>query len=401
MNLKDRMSSETQPSKSQETAQMMTSDSTTLKSNPQPQDSILQKQSETIQKQMKEIQQLTSTISEMQSQTDSIIQELDHLKKQGRPSDIEAIQILSSEKSELKSAIADLRAELSSVQKINQSLTRNNQSLTQSNDDLRNNAGLRSLKEQRQLEERCHSLMAGNADLKRMVNMSNVEAVQTAQAAQKAAEQKARQDILACEAEARGKVYTATLEKKSAIKDAKKRVQNAEKSQRTAWGSFIITLFCCLIVHPTCLLDIESFIYAPIMWIWNTLNIYAEWIQKPYYSKIIGNIEKSHPFSTGWAWILRILSLLILPVCILSICYGIHSLFQYYRKRWCQLSFKVLLGSTIIIIIFGETIQEYVDINLILLFIIIQVAYLFALGCFDKYYESKYRTEDWERLQNA
>lgn len=401
MNLKDRMSSETQPSKSQETAQMMTSDSTTLKSNPQPQDSILQKQSETIQKQMKEIQQLTSTISEMQSQTDSIIQELDHLKKQGRPSDIEAIQILSSEKSELISAIADLRAELSSVQKINQSLTRNNQSLTQSNDDLRNNAGLRSLKEQRQLEERCHSLMAGNADLKRMVNMSNVEAVQTAQAAQKAAEQKARQDILACEAEARGKVYTATLEKKRAIKDAKKRVQNAEKSQRTAWGSFIITLFCCLIVHPSCLLDIESFIYAPIMWIWNTLNIYAEWIQKPYYSKIIGNIEKSHPFSTGWAWILRILSLLILPVCILSICYGIHSLFQYYRKRWCQLSLKVLLGSTIIIIIFGETIQEYVDINLILLFIIIQVAYLFALGCFDKYYESKYRTEDWERLQNA
>ena len=243
--------------------------------------------------------------------------------------------------------------------------------------------------------------MAGNADLKRMVNMSNVEAVQTAQAAQKAAEQKARQDILACEAEARGKVYTATLEKKRAIKDAKKRVQNAEKSQRTAWGSFIITLFCCLIVHPSCLLDIESFIYAPIMWIWNTLNIYAEWIQKPYYSKIIGNIEKSHPFSTGWAWILRILSLLILPVCILSICYGIHSLFQYYRKRWCQLSLKVLLGSTIIIIIFGETIQEYVDINLILLFIIIQVAYLFALGCFDKYYESKYRTEDWKRLQNA
>ena len=94
--------------------------------------------------------------------------------------------------------------------------------------------------------------MAGNADLKRMVNMSNVEAVQTAQAAQKAAEQKARQDILACEAEARGKVYTATLEKKRAIKDAKKRVQNAEKSQRTAWGSFIITLFCCLIVHPSC-----------------------------------------------------------------------------------------------------------------------------------------------------
>lgn len=401
MNLKDRMSSGSQPSKQQETEQTMNSDSTTQKLNPQLQDSILQKQSETIQKQTEEIRKLTSTIQEMQSQTDSIILELEQLKKQGRPSDIEAIRILSSEKSEMKSAIADLRAELSSVQKINQSLMRNNQLLTQSNDDLRNNAGLRSIKEQKHLEEKCRALIDGNAELKRQVNMSSVEAVQTAQAAQKAAEQKAKRDIMACESKANGKVYAATLEKNKAIKDAKKRVRKAEKSQRTAWGSFIFTLWCCLIVHPICILDMGYFILAPIAWAWRTLTTYIEWLRKPYYTKIVGTIEKTYPYSTAWAWILRILSLLLLSVFVFCFCCVIHSLCQYYRKRWCRLSLKVLLVSIIIIVVFGEEIRKYLGINLVLIFFIIHGTYLFVLGCLDKYYESRYCSEDWKRLQNA
>lgn len=88
--------------------------------------------------------------------------------------------------------------------------------------------------------------MAGNADLKRMVNMSNVEAVQTAQAAQKAAEQKARQDILACEAEARGKVYTATLEKKSAIKDAKNVCKMRKKVNEQHGDPLLLHFFVAL-----------------------------------------------------------------------------------------------------------------------------------------------------------
>jgi len=231
--------------------------------------------------------------------------------------------------------------------------------------------------------------------------MSNVEAVQSAQATQKAAEQKAKQEILACEAKARGKVYTATMEKNTAIKNARKRVRNAEKSRRTAWSSFVLTLWCCLIIHPICILDMGYLIWTSITWARNTLIIYTEWLRSPYYREIVGTIEKTYPFSTGCAWMLRILGFLILPVCVFCVCFGVHGLFQYYRKRWCQLSLKVLLGSIIIIIIFGENIQEYVDINLIILFIIIQFAYLFALGCFDKYYESKYRTEDWERFKNT
>lgn len=241
--------------------------------------------------------------------------------------------------------------------------------------------------------------MAGNAELERKVNMSNVEAVQAAQAAQKNAEQKANQTISACKAEARGKVYTATLEKKSAIKEAKKRVQKAEKSQRTAWGFFFLTLCSILIVHPACLLDMEDFICTLSIWIWNTLTTYTGWLQRPYFTKIVGTIEKTCPFSTRWAWILRILSLIGLPVCIFCFFYGVYGICHYYKQRWCKLSMKVLLSSIIIIIVFAEEIRKYIEINLILIFIIIQVVYLFILRYLDKHYDSKNRTDDWKQIQ--
>ena len=400
MNLKDRMRSGTQPSKPQETAQTMNSDSTTQKLNLQPQDSILQKQSAIIQKQTEEIRQLTSTIQEMQLQRDSVALELKQLKNQGRSTDIEAIQTLSLEKLKLKSAIADLRAELSSVQRINQSLTKNNQLLTQSNDDLRNNAGLMSIKEQEQLEERYLALMSGNAEMKRKVNMSNVKAVQSALAAQKAAEQKAKQEILACEAEAKGKVYAAIMEKNAALKEARKRVRTAEQSKRTAWGYFLFTLLCCLIANPIFASDIGYFVCAPIIWCGNTLNTYTEWIKSPYYSKFFGTIEKTYPFSTGWAWLLRILSFLILPVCGLCIFYGIYCTCRYYLERWCRLSLEVLMSSIISIVVFGEEIRKYVGINLVLLLVIIQVIYLIILRHLDKCYDSRNCSDDWERIQN-
>ena len=70
-----------------------------------------------------------------------------------------------------------------------------NQRFSKENDDLRNSAGLVSRKEMKDLEERCTALETGNAELKKMVNISNVMAVRSAQASQKAAESKAEKDI--------------------------------------------------------------------------------------------------------------------------------------------------------------------------------------------------------------
>ena len=358
MNLRDRMNSGSPDSKPTETELMQNLNDTTQNSNPQPQDSILQKQSE-------------------------------------------MIQTLLSEKSKLTSMIADLRAELSSVQKINQSLTTNNRLLVKQNDDLRNNAGLLSKKEQKQLEERCRTLTDGNAELKRQVNISNVEAVESAQAAQKAAERKAVKDIADYKKSADKKVSEAVNDKNTAIRKAKEAVKAAKKNQSVAWGSLLITLMCCLIAYQTFLWDVWYFISVPISWLWDRTSDYDTWLYKPYYSKTVSGIEKKYAFSTGWAWTLRILTAILILACIAGICYGIYRLFMYYKKRWCNLSLKVLLASLAAIIVFGEGIRKYVSINLVLLFVIIQVIYLGVLIYFDGYYENRYRTDDWEKIQNA
>ena len=389
MNLRDRMSSGSPTSKPTETenSPMPSSNGTTQNSNLPPQGSLVQEQSEMIQ--------------QLQTELNSATEELDSIKKNGRPQDTEKIQTLLSEKSKLTSTIADLRAELSSVQKINQSLTMNNQSLVKQNDDLRNNSGLLSKKEQKQLEERCRILSDGNSELKRQVNISNVEAVEAAQAAQKAAKWKAAKDISDYKKEADKQVSDALKEKNASIREAKNTVKAAKKSQRIAWGSLLVTLLCCLIVHPTFSRDVWHFISVPAVWAWDRLNNYVAWLEKPYYTEAVMDVEQQVEFSTGWAWILRILTVILIIACIVAVIYGIYRLILYYKKRWCNLSLKVLLMSIAVIIVFGEVIKTHIGINLVLLLLIVQILYLVVLAYLDGYYDSRNRTDDWKRIQNA
>ncbi len=311
------------------------------------------------------------------------------------------IQQLSSEKSELTSVIADLRAELSSVQKINQSLTTNNQLLVKQNDDLRNNAGLASRKEQEKLAEELMGAQVLLSEANKKINMSNVEAVEAARAAQKAAEQKAAKEIIAYKASADNRIADAINAKNAAIRQAKNKVKAIEKSCTIAWGSLIATLFCCLIAHPVFLEDIWYFISAPVIWAWERLNDYDVWLEKPYYSKMVGGVEKLYAYSSGKAWILRILSFTVILICIAGVCYGVYRLWLYYRKRWCNLSKRVLLTSLGTIIVFGEGIRRYININLVLLFVIIQLAYLGILAYLDGYFESRQRLDTWIRIQHS
>ena len=117
MNLRDRMNSSNPVSKPTETGKgsKQNSMNTMLNSNLQPQDLILQKQSETIQKQSQEIEQLTTTVLDMKSQMDLIVPELELLKKQGRPEDIEEIQNLSSENLTLMKKLQEKSATIVSL----------------------------------------------------------------------------------------------------------------------------------------------------------------------------------------------------------------------------------------------------------------------------------------------
>lgn len=197
--------------------------------------------------------------------------------------------------------------------------------------------------------------------------MSNVKAVQEAQAAQKAAEQRAKKDIADYKKIADNKIADAVKDKHSAIRQANKKIKIADKNMQISQGSFVVTLLCCLIVHPVFLSDIWDFVFMPAVWVWNGID---------------------NPVSA-------VLSLAFFA----GIGYGILKLWLYYKKRWCSLSQRVLWASLAAVIIFGEEFQKYLNINLVLLFVVVQIMYLGVLIYLDGYFESKNMIDKWSNIQ--
>ena len=157
MNLKDRMKSGSEDQESlriensQKKPDQDTSISTTQKSNQPSLESLVEVQSEVIQKQNDVIQTKDEEIA--------------FLKKQ--------VQTLSSEKLKLTSTLAKNSEELSSTQ--NQNLE-----LAKENDDLRNRGGLMTRTAQQSLTKDLAGTQSLLADTKKLVNMSNVDAVKKA-----------------------------------------------------------------------------------------------------------------------------------------------------------------------------------------------------------------------------
>ena len=377
MNLKDRMKSGSEDQESlriensQKNPDQDASISTTQKLNQPSLESLVEAQSEVIQKQNDVIQTKDEEIASLKNQ----------------------VQTLSSEKLKLTSTLAKNSEELSSTQK-------QNLELAKENDDLRNRKGLMTRTAQQSLTKDLADTQSLLADTLKKVDMSSVESVEKAQAAQAAAELKAKKDIADYKKLADGKIDEAVDAKIEAKKNAKLRVDEAKKKERIAWGSLATTLFCCLMAYPAFLNDLWDAITLPFIWTWNGINDYACWLIIPYYSRYIEGVEKRYAYSTGMAWLLRITSVFFTFALTVGICYGIWITIQYYRKRWCSLSLKVLLISTGAVIVFGEAIRSITRVNLVGLLLFVQVAYLGVLKYLDGYFETRSKDRYWERLQN-
>lgn len=252
----------------------------------------------------------------------------------------------------------------------------------------------------KELEERCTALETGNAELKKLVNMSNVMAVRSAQASQKAAESKAEKDLFNSRISANKKISEAMDEKNAAIREADRKVAIAQKERQISRTTLFITILFCLAAYPDFLIDSRDFVTGLIKWCIDKIYGFSLWLGHPYHTEFIYGLEKAIPYSTGPAWILRVLSLIFVPALIFGICYGLYRGWLYYKKRWCNLSLRVLLTSLAAVILFGEGIHEYVSINLCLLHLLIQIAYLCCLRYLDGCYKNRNKTVEWERIQN-
>lgn len=231
----------------------------------------------------------------------------------------------------------------------------------------------------KELEERCTALETGNAELKKLVNMSNVMAVRAAQASQKAAESKAEKDIFSSRISANKKISEAMDEKNAAIREANQKVAIAHKERQIAWTSLFFTILFCAFAYPDFLYDTWNFVTGLIKWCIDMIYDYSLWLGHPYHTEFINSIEKTILYSAVPAWILRILSLIIVPALVFGICYWLYRVWLYYKKRWCSLSLRVLLTSLAALILFGEGFHTHFDLNLCLLYLLIQIAYLCCL----------------------
>ena len=232
-----------------------------------------------------------------------------------------------SERQEMASVIAGQKEEISSLQK-------DNQSLQQSNDDLRNNAGILTRAEVKEvlnyndeLQDRCYRLEKVNANLQSQVNMSSVQAVEEANhrlyMAQRDAEktQNEKQETIKQVEEERGRM--------------EQKIRESLHREYISYGLVAALLFAASVYHPG---------------IWNDLRQLlepaADWISKMW----IGALLRPDEWSQVWRWV----CLLLLPVLVIAVAFGMYYLLARIWERKSSLTVVLAEMSLGGIIFFGE-----------------------------------------------
>ena len=248
-----------------------------------------------------------------------------------------------------------LTTELSETQKLNQSLQKNN-------DDLRNRNGLKSRSEQEQLEEEIKDVRDQNSKLQIQVNKSSVEAVDEAQKKQKEAEKKMEQ----AESKARNEKKRAELEIRKAKKEVKDRTESM-KSIEYFWGMGYITVVLFAILQNGAFQhDFIDFFMAPFMWYVR----FCKWLVYPTYDN---GFNQKIAYTGGEVWVIRILAIVAVLFIIGIIMVIIMETIKQYKKMWNEISQMFMIGSLSGIAVLGDVTRKYLPVNLILLFILINM----------------------------
>ena len=248
-----------------------------------------------------------------------------------------------------------LTTELSETQKLNQSLQKNN-------DDLRNRNGLKSRSEPEQLEEEIKDVRDQNSKLQIQVNKSSVEAVDEAQKKQKEAEKKIEQ----AESKARNEKKRAELEIRKAKKEVKDRTESM-KSIEYFWGMGYITVVLFAILQNGAFQhDFIDFFMAPFMWYVR----FCKWLVYPTYDN---GFNQKIAYTGGEVWVIRILAIVAVLFIMGIIMVIIMETIKQYKKMWNEISQMFMIGSLSGIAVLGDVTRKYLPVNLILLFILINM----------------------------
>ena len=255
--------------------------------------------------------------------------------------------------------IQQMTVELSEMRKLNQSLQ-------QSNDDLRNRNGLMSRSEQEQLEEEIKDVRDRNSKLQIQVNQSSVEAFEQAQRKQEEAEKQARQ----AEYQTERVRKRADVEIQRARRKAKSEVEDMRERQFFwDWG-YLCVIFFSFIQNGAFQRDLLQLITVPINW----CRGYVAWFEQLDY---IG-------YSAGEVIFERIFSSAVIMAGIIGCIFLVWGGIEQYRKIWDDIYKMVLIASISFIAVLGNVIREFIPVNLIIIFLLINIGFVYLRNYLEK-----------------
>lgn len=200
------------------------------------------------------------------------------------------------------------------------------------------------------------------------VNKSSVEAVDEAQKKQKEAEKKMEQ----AESKARNEKKRAELEIRKAKKEVKDRTENM-KAMEYFWGmGYIMVVLFAILQNGAFQDDFIDFFMTPFMWYVR----FCKWLVYPTYDN---GFNQKVAYTGGEVWGIRILAIVAVLFIVGILMVIIMETIKQYKKMWNEISQMFLIGSLSGIAVLGDVIRGYLPVNLILLFVFINVGIMLLI----------------------
>ena len=133
------------------------------------------------------------------------------------------------------------------------------------------------------------------------------------------------------------------------------------------WGmGYIMVVLFAILQNGAFQHDFIDFFMTPFMWYVR----FCKWLVYPTYDN---GFNQKIAYTGGEVWVIRILAIVAVLFIVGILMVIIMETIKQYKKRWNEISQMFLIGSLSGIAVFGDVIRGYLPVNLILLFVFVNM----------------------------
>lgn len=237
-----------------------------------------------------------------------------------------------------------------------------------------------------------NDLKSENDKLREQVDLSNVEAVASAQRSREETEKNYKTLIGLIEKNNKRKMADAEKTMREIGNKNKQLLARQRDMDFATFMTELLALTCCCALNPVFPSYLWSFITKPFIWIRDGSCFYAGWLMKPFYYNLLESFEIQY-FSPGWGWAFRIMSVILVPALCFVAATAVVSFARFWKKEWCGLSTKIAYCTLIILV--GTPLYQVTSLNLVLIFFIVQLLDLVMIKLIDVRLQNDRHRRKW------